>query len=550
MAYIAPNTDLEFFPDLGLSPSHENTFYFATTAAKDTYFGSLTKLATASQCYYQREQRGWARVEIPMSQLIGAGYMRFKNTLFENKWFYAFVLDVEMINNQVTEVHFAIDNLMTWMGTYVLGQCFVEREHTLSDNIGEHLIDEGTSIGDYVNTYIETITPYSPVLIMSSTVHVDWSQADPDPEVKDSDGAFYKGYIASGTEYAVYDLTSAPATALLRDDIKAIIKAQKSGAIVSMRIVPAYCAPVLLDYIQAAGVPLDSANGGDFLSAYTLTQLDGYTPANKKMFSYPYITYEVINGEGCAAEFRLEFFTNTLKPSFQYRGISVDNCEVTLIPTGYKNLGYAWDEAMMMRSFPQASWNIDQYAAYIAQLSSGGGWISIASSIANRIANYGSRAAGQVLSADEDSIDEAGLGMASGLVGAASGIITDTLKVLQDNIYYDSLPPIVKGQSNANISSSIGKKQFIGTYKTITSERARSIDRYFTMYGYKVNMVKTPSCNNRPHFTYVKTVGCIVHGNLPASAAAEIERIFDNGVRFWMTPSEIGDYTVNNAPGV
>ena len=116
MTYIAPNTSLEFFPDLGLSLDLENTFYFASTAAKDAYFAGLTKLATAAGCTYQRGTRGLARVQVPISALYGCGYMRYKNASFENKWIYAFVTNVEYINNEVTEVYFSIDPIMTWIG--------------------------------------------------------------------------------------------------------------------------------------------------------------------------------------------------------------------------------------------------------------------------------------------------------------------------------------------------------------------------------------------------------------------------------------------------
>ena len=93
------------------------------------------------------------------------------------------------------------------------------------------------------------------------------------------------------------------------------------------------------------------------------------------------------------------------------------------------------------------------------------------------------------------------------------------------------------------------KISFIGYHKSVMFERAQSIDRFFTMYGYRVNQVKTPSCNNRQQWTYIKTSGCIVHGNLPASAAREIEAAFNRGIRFWANPENIGNYTLNNSPG-
>ena len=68
------------------------------------------------------------------------------------------------------------------------------------------------------------------------------------------------------------------------------------------------------------------------------------------------------------------------------------------------------------------------------------------------------------------------------------------------------------------------------------------------MFGYTVNKVKTPSRRNRPHYTYLKTKGCHVDGGAPADAIQRIETIYDNGIRFWVNASEVGDFSVNNAP--
>ena len=525
MTYIAPNTSLEFFPDLGLSLDLENTFYFASTAAKDAYFDSLQRLGAAQSCSYVRGSRGVVRVQIPIAQIYNAGYMRYRNASFEAKWFYAFVTEVEYINNETTEVSFVPDYIMTWMGAYTLGQCFVEREHTATDAIGEHLIDEDISTGDYVINQVETITPYTPYLVISSTV---LRRAGTTDEFENFEGLLYDGYMLSGCAYLGYDMTNAAAMTEAKDMISTLIDKQKKDAIVSIRIVPGYAVPAVND--QTVGTPLGLQNGGTFGSPWNRSTIDGYTPANNKLFSYPYISYEVINGEGGAVEYRPELFANALHPSFIYRGVSFDNCEIILLPTGYKGSGLnqVYDEGIVMRSFPQASFDIDQYKAYLAQLTSGGGWLSIAADVA-----------GEVMQA-----------AAGNLAGAGAGLVDTLFGVLQDNIHYNSLPAAVEGTSNANIMSAMGQKSFIGYHKSIKAERARSIDNFFTMFGYRVNVVKTPSCNNRPHWTYVKTRGCIVHGSLPASDAVQIEAAFDNGIRFWINPAEIGNFSLNNAPGV
>lgn len=536
MTYIAPNTDILFYRDLGLSMDHENTFYFASHELKDAYFTGLTALASAASCSYQRGTRGKMRVKLPMATLINAGYMRYKNSSFENRWFYAFVTDVEYINNEVTEVSFVIDDLMTYMGYFTLGQCMVEREHTATDAVGEHLIDEGLSTGDYVIGHVDYLTNYNPVLVISSSV-------EPDPDTSSSalidvNGKSYYGNMLSGCAYLSFDISSSSVyveNAL--GFIEAVVGDTKQDSLISMRIVPDYCAPIENGMLIASDLTV--ASGGTAGSSYNITAIDGYPPVNKKMFSFPYICYEVINGEGGANEYRPELFANKLHPSFMYRGVSFDVCEVILIPQAYKqpegSLELNYDEAIMMRDFPQASFDIDQYRAYIAQMTSGGGWLNVAGKVLD-IATPLSMKQSSATSIfnTEQRAAASGLGLA--------------LDLMRDDQHFSALPPAVKGTSNANIMSAMGKKQFIGFWKTINYEKAKSIDDFFTMYGYKVNTVKTPVLNNRPHFTYIKTSGCIVEGSLPASAARAIENIFNRGVRFWVNPAEIGDYSQDNRP--
>ena len=83
---------------------------------------------------------------------------------------------------------------------------------------------------------------------------------------------------------------------------------------------------------------------------------------------------------------------------------------------------------------------------------------------------------------------------------------------------------------------------------TVRADYAQRIDSYFDMFGYKVNVVKTPSIHNRSLWTYVKTVGCLIDGAMPADDETAICKIFDNGIRFWTDPTKFGNYSYTNTP--
>ena len=74
------------------------------------------------------------------------------------------------------------------------------------------------------------------------------------------------------------------------------------------------------------------------------------------------------------------------------------------------------------------------------------------------------------------------------------------------------------------------------------------IDDYFNMYGYAVKRVKHPNFSSRPHWNYVKTVGCYLIGDVPADDAKKLCSIYDHGITFWKNGDEIGNYSLDNSP--
>ena len=84
---------------------------------------------------------------------------------------------------------------------------------------------------------------------------------------------------------------------------------------------------------------------------------------------------------------------------------------------------------------------------------------------------------------------------------------------------------------------------------SITRTSAKSIDDYFTKYGYATRRLKIPNRNSRPHWNYVKTIGMELNNNeCPTDDARKICAIYDKGITFWKNASEVGDYSLDNSP--
>lgn len=508
MAYFQPNSTVEFFNDLGLSPNYENTLYFATTDSKDSYFFSLTKIATVSSVSYVRENRGFIRVELPMSTMFRVGYMRFKNTSFENKWFYAFVKGANYINNITTEIEFEIDVMMTWMGIFNLNQCFIERQHSTTDAIGDNIIDEGLPCGDYKNDF-ETPSGY---VGSNGWWYCFASTFDPDNPNTDATGETYGG-IYSGVMYSYTNLV-----ATINQWIRDATTAGKSDGIVGIAMVPRSFITEGGDNVVKLGQTINKP----------YSTVNGYTPKNNKLFVYPYKYLLGTNMEGNFAEYRYEFFSG-VAAQFQFTGATGLSSEIICTPVNYKGLQENYSEKMSMSDFPMCAYSIDSFEAWLAQNKS-----SIAANVVSSAAQLATFTA-QPMS----------LASGANMVGQ----VAQTLGTMMD---YARKPPQAGGAqgTSALFGSGTGTptKDFYFVGKTINSQYARIIDDFFTMYGYKMHRVGTPNMNARPYFTYVKTIGCSIDGNLPVDDAAKIENIFDNGIRFWKDHTQIGNYTLNNAP--
>ena len=517
MAYVAPNSIIELFGDVGLSDNYTDTYYFPSENRKNAYFTALHKVGVSlTPLSYLREERNQVKVQLPMSQIYSARYMRFKNTSFENKWFYAFVKNVEYINNECSCIYYELDPLMTWMGTFTLGKCFIERQHTLRDGIGENIAREDLDLGPYVcEGYSSTgrFTDYTICIFQSEPI---------DPE---ADAIYYSGLFSGLYLYVATTATSAI------DHINAMIGANKGDSIVFIEMLPSHFvpdpaigsnAPTMDRFI--INKPYTNFNYGDFT----------YTPRNKKLFTYPFKKLDVYNTEGESGEYKWELF-NPLPDAvsgatcaFTMRGAAHIQTEISMIPEGYKGLDFAYAERLTMSNFVKCAWSSDAFKAYLAQAQS-----SLPVTLLSSGLNM----------------------MASGLTGnpipGAIGLnssIREISSLLAMKANEPSMPAQSKGSQSNDLMCALKTKDFYFYRMCITKNYAMMIDDYFDMFGYAIREHGIPNMNARPHWTYVKTIGCQVNGAIPADDASDIENLFNNGIRFWNSADNIGDYSYNNAP--
>lgn len=517
--YIEPRTNIRILRNVPLDTTYDHTIYFSSANAQSSYFMGLQKYNLTNYTY-QRVKRGIARVGIQADNLYDCNYMMFQNSAYGNKWFYAFITSVEFINNECSEISFEIDVMQTWFFDCEPDYCFVEREHAEVDNIGSNIAPESIATGEYVFNNYDAVTLMRDMVVCIAIVDVDSS----------TDGTLYDGIYGSA-ELWVYDSTDVQGV-----NAKVNQYTQKPDAIIGMYMFPKiFIGGVIpsthrLSYGGSASVthieiPAVSKND----------TLNGYKPKNAKLYTYPYNFYHIDNASGSELSLRYEFFSN-LKPVVEISGTVTQPVVACLRPCGYKGVagyteagGYTSlnTESLQLNSYPMCSWNVDAYQAWVAQNS-----VPIA---LNTIASVGQMGIAGAYSTNPNAV------IGGSAIGQVSNIVS---QFYQASISAD----ISKGNLNnggANVANR--KQQFYGGRCSVSYEYARIIDDYFTVYGYATKRCKKPNRNSRPHWNYVKTVGCTITGSVPADDMRKICSIYDNGITFWKNGAEVGNYNLDNS---
>lgn len=302
--------------------------------------------------------------------------------------------------------------------------------------------------------------------------------------------------------------------------------------------------------------------------------IDLYTPRNKKLLCYPYNMLFEINGCGGDAEYKFEEFLKTNvtitgdtyeAAQFKIWGNLSANPGMYCAPYRYNGSVYEGgliEQELVVNGFPMCSFNVDSFKAWMAQntgtitaagLMLVGSWVSAIGGgvlAGGALEATGAMSGGYIgqhleLSSIEQSLANR---YSQGAQMPSKGLIASTLGALGQLYDHARTPPQIRGQSNGNLSYQAGQLTFTWYYKQIKQEYAKIIDSYFDMYGYKTNRVGTPNLIARPKYSYVKTIGCSLEGFIPGDFKAEIEAIFDKGIRFWKTSAVFGNFdpSVNN----
>lgn len=519
----APASTISICSGVRLTPDYTHTIYFSSASAQWEYFaGKCVHEFTA----YSYIRKSWSiKVHATMEQARTWTYMFFTNV---GKIWYYFIKNIEYINDSTVELFVEMDVMQSYMFDYTLLDCFVEREHIALDVIGANLVDEGLDVGEYVSIADKDVDLNDYVIMILATG--DPGIAQEGGELVPSMGAKYDNvFCGLGVYFAPLSLAGA---------VKTMLNSLSNNGVADM-IIAMWMYPGELIQAGSTSATVTSVTGSkSFTENITRnTVLDGnYTPRNNKLYCYPYNFLYVTNNTGGAAVYHYERFGDPTNPYFKIVGsISPDGC-VRMYPLNYKGSQHNYESGLTLGSFPTCAWDSDVYKMWLAQNQN---TLNVAGATAaiKAVAGVGTAIGG--FAHGNPTVGFGGLATAySGAVGIAELLAQRTDKSIQ--------PDEAKGNYSTTVNMTAGFQTFTIRKKCITRQQAARLDEYFDMYGYKTLIVKKPNTHCRENWTYTKTIGCQIAGNICTDDKLKIESIFDKGVTFWTNGDSIGDYSLSN----
>lgn len=301
--------------------------------------------------------------------------------------------------------------------------------------------------------------------------------------------------------------------------------------------------------------------------------LDGYVPKNNKMFCYPYTIIKLHNGSDSNRILQPELFNNFNSMDFEYWTDKMPSSSVVATPKNYAGVRHSLEYSINSAKYPLSSASFDSFKNYLgihrAEYN-----IQVASRLRGGIAMVGVGATGSTSTSIRDVVQKHGrhtVTMTSGKQRIYSGY-TDKLHSEQSTVLSGGTRAlnVVKGAtqiastlaevnarqneayqtigtvSNNNLNAS-GDLNIYIEQQSINSDYAKRIDDYFSMYGYKTNLLKVPNITGRRNWNYVQTINANITADIPNDSLDTIRELLDGGVTFWHNPNTMYDYSQDNA---
>lgn len=560
--------------------SYEHVRYYSSAEQQTNSIYTMmdTSLSHLNYTYIRKDSA--IRVEKNAEDLYGYNYVMYKNRNYGDKYFYAFIIECNYINENTTELVIETDVMQTWMFDFVLRPGFIERMHVLTDRKFEHLVpepdfgfnivcDDKVSMASFADATSWAIVVQTNAIPNGIEVPGSGGLINDWMGTKSVGGGVYSK-IYSGAKMYAYVYSELPT---LTQHLSKINSQGGAESISNIFIIPTVCLNNVT--IHTGGGEMEDYELGQSEVCWSLdrtvtvpTTLDSYTPKNNKLFNYPYSYCQVDDNNGHYTQLKWELWGDD--GSTGTKGLLVKvpidadaNCFISA-----KNYAGEINNINQGLVFPitgKVSWVYSAYQNWSAQngIANTLGILASAIPIARAsnmgisnavrllgggtakrsVANFGiKRTVSRGLKAGFSQVPE-GLKVSSAI--GAAGIAATVGSMISHSIVPDS----ARGSSSGNSLISAGYNTFVIKKMAIQAKFARIIDQFFDKYGYEVDTLELPNITSRPYWNYIKMQGANHSANaghrIPSDDLELINNIFNNGVTFWHT-NDVGNYALDN----
>jgi hypothetical protein len=556
MAYVTPNSSIWLYQGMRFDSGYKDTVYFPDFNTQKTFFTDYPHIVFEPHSY-QRVNANQVKLSVKPDLIYNYNYMVFSNNIYDancpinvtykdaqsgeivtavnnrpnysGKLWCAFIKKIDYVNENTALITYEIDVIQSYLFDFHLEPCMVEREHVDSDAIGQHVQAEPLDFGELICQRRQEIGG-------SLDDDRDWFHNNRIVVfyIGDSNGHLIGG-IYSGLQVTSFyaGSTAADNIAALNQFLSTFINGNQKDKIVSIVLCPQ-------GFVPATSV-LRQEISNYILKQFTIsrpTTIDGHTVRNNKLFTSPFMNFEV-EVQTDKQTYQYELFENPNNISFNCKCSISPDPEILIEPYDYNsNSLHNLKDSLIMNGFPQCSFAIDAYKSWLANKASSQYTALIGQGIST------------VAGAASVGATVASGGSAAAIAGGATWALSSMIGMRQTQIQMSidkARGSSLGGQTGCSTAAGALERCINVRHMCIRAEYAEVIDSFFDKYGYACNQIKVPNTHVRQSWTYTKTRECNLYGNIPEDDAEKIKSIFNNGITFWMNHNNIGDYSLPNA---
>lgn len=513
-----PQTTIHFCSGTGITNNHKA--FFSNNQSMINWLSSKTKFTDTNLSYQRADERQYTIVQHNYYDMLECDVMYWQNLGFSSKWLVALITGIEWINPEATKIYFEVDPFSSFCGEIEWQTCYVEREMVNDDwsanspnwdNIGVPEDFSGSPVFMSSNLDIDmkpdkfiVITPYN-------------SAGEPVFTLSEVDG------ICTGLNMLEFDTvqdvssyltTVAESGSAILDNISGIISINSK----------------LLNNSEFDAGQLDAPwytyngvyyNGKTFSSQFCLFVIESVSGGVEKKFLPELMTWQsqtAVKGRACLAG-----------------GVG----GIAVYPIGYRNTPQPYEDAFILDDIPEGAWVGDRRL----DNKEVNNW-SVIGKAASAIKGGIAGGLGAGISALGLGLGPASLAAAAGgaVLGAAGGFSSMAGQMATYNM--QSVTEGGKMAAGANLAVGISGQRIRCAWLTSTEQIMKSVDDFFSRFGYKINKLKVPNVNTRPLWNYVKTSEAHIGGDIPANYREDIESMLNSGVTFWnVSARDIGNFS-------